>query len=195
MMHLQVVRGSPLPIPYTITIDRFRETGAAAPMGKLSFTVTCPTGPGNPTSVTVSDVGGGPISTAPATGPSTTFTNVAYPAPASPTNTPQGQIRATCVYSGNVAPIDGPPVDVIYSTGNTQEIRATATLTDVITWPNWSTYYVGTWLNVPPSTTLTSGTAPNTGTTVAGPFPVVYEYTYTVGNTLLCFTGAQVRCS
>jgi hypothetical protein len=64
----------------------------------------------------------------------------------------------------------------------------------VVTWPSWSTYFpTGNWLTTPPTTALTSGTAPSQGVSVTGPFPVVYTYSYTVSNTLLCFQGAQVR--
>lgn len=106
----------------------------------------------------------------------------------------QGRIFATCVYPSDPKTIEGAPVDIIYNAGNTQQIRATASLTDAITWPTWSIYFPsGNWLTTPPTTALTSGTAPNQGVSITGPFPVVFQYSYTVSNTLLCFQGAQVR--
>jgi hypothetical protein len=142
--------------------------------------------------VTVSEVGGGIITSLPAAGVTTTFTNVEYgKAPDGPSGQAQGQIRASCAYPTGPDK-EGTPVDVVYNAGNTQEIRATAKLTDVITWPTWATYFpAGNWLNIPPSTAV-SGNFPGAGTAVTGPFPVVYLYTYTVSNTLLCVTGVQV---
>lgn len=141
----------------------------------------------------MSEVGGGPIASLPAAGTTTTFTNVEGKAPPEgPSGQSQGQICATCIYPTG-PDREGAPVDVVYNAGNTQEIRASAKLTDVITWPTWSTYFpAGNWLNIPPSTVV-SGNFPGAGTAVTGPFPVVYSYTYTVSNTLLCITGVQVR--
>lgn len=140
-------------------------------------------------------VGGGLISSRPATaGGITTFQDIAFKAPDTPSDTVQGRIFATCVYPSDPTSIEGAPVDITYNTGNTQQIRATASLTDAITWPTWSIYFpAGNWLTTPPTTALTSGTAPNQGVSITGPFPVVFQYSYTVSNTLLCFQGAQVR--
>jgi hypothetical protein len=162
----------------------------------LAFTVTCQgSGGTQPQSVTVADSSSGQqIAQAQVVGNTATFQNVAWSTvPSGPTEAAQGSIVATCTYVAPAPPIPGNPMPVVFSPGNTQEVRGTATLSDVITWPTWSTYFpTGNWLTTPPSTAVTSGSYPNSGTTISG--PTVFRYTYTISNTLLCFQGAAVSC-
>lgn len=175
-------------MPYTITVDR----KLASAVGMLSFTVNCPVAIPPATSAYVEEVGGSKLSDSPVNAEKAPF-NVAWAkVPDSPTDKSQGQIQATCVYPKG-PPVTGPVYDVVFNPGNTVQVRSTGTLNDVITWPTWSTYFpTGGWLTTPPTAAITSGSYP-TGAAVTGPFPVQYQYTYTISNTLLCFQGAPVR--
>jgi len=197
---MQVPRGRPIDIPYVLSINRQLAGPAVA---TLSFVVTCPGT--NFATARVSETGSDKeLASAVVNNGRAEFNNVPWTKmPSRPTDTSQGSIVATCFpppqqqlvpnQPGVPTPgTQGESKEVVFQPANTREVRGTASLTDVITWPTWNNYFQGTWLNTPPSIAVTSGNYPTPGTIVSD--SETYRYTYTISNTILCFTGAQVRC-
>lgn len=198
--NMQVPRGRPIDIPYELTVTRQLAGPAVA---TLSFTVTCPGT--NFATASVSEAGSDKeLASTVVNNGRADFNNVPWTkVPSSPTVTSQGSIVATCFpppqqqlvpnQPGTPTPgTRGEPKEVVFQPANTREVRGTASLTDVIKWPTWNDYFQGTWLNTPPSIAVTSGNFPAPGTVVTD--SEIFRYTYTISNTILCFTGAQVRC-
>lgn len=74
-------------------------------------------------------------------------------------------------------------------------LAVTLTLTQrCCRWPTWSQYFpAGNWLTTAPTTAVTSGNYPSSGTTLRD--STTFSYIMTISNTILCISGASVSSS
>lgn len=182
---LQVARGGAVEIPYTVTVTK--DAGTA--VGTLAFKVMCPLAVAGQ-AVTVSGAASATGNTgSPPNDPKlATFSNVPY---SSPPKAASGAVVGSITVECAGGPPSSVSVDISFPAANAKLIRDTATLTDVMTWPTWSSYYPqGGWLTTPPSTALSRGTSLTGGVTVTE--SQTFDYAHTVSNILLCFNGAPV---
>lgn len=124
----QVSRGSNIDLPFTINAERVLVSSTAS----LTFTVTCAVGS---TSVSVTTGSGAALGTANIPTGTTSATFAAVPLPVSVGGAGAGTITATCSPGGTLDQVTTP---ITFTPANTVEVRGTATLSDVITWPTWS---------------------------------------------------------
>lgn len=203
---LQVNRGEQIKLAYSTSVTYALDSSVGTLQGSISVTIGGSCSPtGNATTLTglqvtvgsaapVTVSGGGvcnPTCSNLAFGP-ITVNQAKVPAP--------GVTQMTVKAFWNGAENPGcPTANIPISWGVTANKRGSATLSQTPSWPQWNTYYIGSWLNTAPTTTVSgSGTIPATApatTTVnavdaSGSFS--YAWTWTIDNLLFCLSPTTV---